>query len=124
MDERMGFQESINFTAKVLCQRQALLKALSDENVETFILSKVPKDFSTLDPQPRAEQEGIDLGNFQAAQKVRAAQIFAGLTAPQQEMVLDALDKAGIESKDDIRQILEDNLERPQDTDSEDEEDF
>ncbi len=120
----MGFQESINFTAKVLCQRQALLKALSDENVETFILSKVPKDFSTLDPQPRAEQEGIDLGNFQAAQKVRAAQIFAGLTAPQQEMVLDALDKAGIESKDDIRQILEDNLERPQDTDSEDEEDF
>lgn len=123
MHERMGFQESINFSAKILCMGSAFRKALSEGNLESFVRSKVPKDLNTLDPQARGEQEGVDLGHFQHERKVRAAEVFASLTAQQQESVLDALDKAGIESKDDIRQILEDNLVRYQNEDVEEDED-
>lgn len=123
MHEKMGFQESINFTVKVLCRRNGVLKALTEGNLESFVLSKLPKDLNMLDPQPRSEQEGVDLGNFQHKQKVQAAEVFAGLSAQQQDLVLNVLEKAGIESKDDARQILEDNLERYQNEDEEEDED-
>jgi hypothetical protein len=75
----------------------------------------VPENLDELDLQPRSEQEGSDMGNQQQRQKQLAAQVFSGLTEDQRKQLLDALEQAGVESKQDLEQLLVDNLEVEQD---------
>jgi hypothetical protein len=121
MKQPISFQASLNLAVKVLRARNKLLKAMSQGKLGEYVQSKVPENLDELDLQPRSEQEGSELGNSQQRQKQLAAQVFSGLTEDQRKQLLDALEQAGVESKQDLEQLLVDNLEREQDLQEEQE---
>jgi hypothetical protein len=115
MKQPISFQGSLNLAVKVLRARNKLLKAMSQGKLGEYVKSKVPENLDELDPQPISEQEGSDMGNQQQRQKQLAAQVFSGLTEDQRKLLLEALTEAGVESAQDLEQLLVDNLEVEQD---------
>jgi hypothetical protein len=119
MKQPISFQASLNLAVKVLRARNKMLKAMSQGKLREYVQSKVPANVDELDLQPISEQEGSDMGNQQQRQKQLAAQVFSGLTEDQRKLLLAALTEAGVESAQDLEQLLTDSLEVEQDLDKE-----